>query len=328
MHIINVENVSMVYRYYVDDNNKKCLLGRLGREKKEKLALKNMQFNIEEGDIVGYVGLNGAGKTTTIKILSGIIKPTLGEVTVLGFNPFEKKSEYLQQISLVMGSKSQLFWDLPVIDSIEFLKSIYNVSSREYKKNLEMMVDTFNVGHLLGKQVRRLSLGERMKMELIASLIHSPKMIFLDEPSIGLDIISQKEIRKFLKTINHEWSSTILLTSHNIDDISEVCNKLMLIDSGRMCFNGEINDFEHLYGNKVIKLTVLNNMEHIISEIRRAELVIVDMSEHQLTLEATEKGGLEKIQNIWNIFGQEIVDISIENKDLKELIENILRKKV
>lgn len=318
----------MTYRYYVRNNELGNLAGQFCRRiSVEKKALKNINFSIDEGDIVGYVGLNGAGKTTTIKILSGIIKPTTGDVKVLGYNPYEKKKDYLQKISLVMGSKTQMYWDLPAIDSIEFVKKIYNVKDQDYKTYLDKMIEILNIEKLLYKQVRRLSLGERMKMELVTALIHHPEMIFLDEPSIGLDIISQKEIRSFLKEINKEWGSTIILTSHNIDDINEVCKKLIIIDEGAVCYTGKISDFLDNYGNKEIKLTVLEDMEKVINKVLEANIHIVAISNHQLTLEAEDKQKLDKIQKIWNMFSSQVVDVCIENKNLKNIIADILTKK-
>ena len=318
---IDVKNLSMVYKYSAINENASNRFAKLfAKIKKEKKALDSINFSISKGNIVGYVGLNGAGKTTTIKILSGIMKPSSGEVTVLGYNPFEKKEDFLKKISIIMGSKSQLIWDLPAIDSIEFNKKIYEVDEKRYKKYLDMMVDILNVSEILNKQVRCLSLGERMKIELIAALIHQPKVIFLDEPTIGLDIISQENIRTFLKNINSEWNSTIILTSHNIDDISEVCNGLLLIDQGKLCYSGELSKFIQEYGGKVVKLTVVDKQDEIIHEILNKHMKIAEVIRNQIVLEINDSLSLNNIKNLWGDFSNEITDVSIENKELKDLI--------
>ena len=198
--IIVVENICKSYAYYKKDAGLKGSIKNLFKRKKlYKPAVKNLSFEITQGSITGLIGLNGAGKTTTLKMLSGLILPTEGSLTVLQHNPFEKKKEYLRQISMVMGNKSQLWWDLPAVDSFELNKTIYEVEDADYKKTLHTMIEILGVQKQVNVQVRRLSLGERMKMELIAALIHKPKLIFLDEPTIGLDIITQYNIRDFLK---------------------------------------------------------------------------------------------------------------------------------
>ncbi len=184
-----------------------------------KTALSNIDLKIEEGEIVGLVGANGAGKTTLVKILSGIIHPTSGEATVLGFKPWERDDEYLRQMALIMGQKAQLWWDLPAADSYELLREIYEIEPAKFKKNLEYLVETLGVEDQLNIQVRRLSLGERMKMELIASLLHSPKIVFLDEPTIGLDLTAQMAIRKFIDQYRKDHKPAMILTSHYMEDI-------------------------------------------------------------------------------------------------------------
>lgn len=327
MNVIDIKNLSMNYSFSVRESSsgtKKRMW--LKRVKTNKLALDNISFSVQQGDVIGYVGLNGAGKTTTMKILSGILNPTQGSVEVLGYKPFDKKKEYLKKICLIMGNKCQLYWDLPVIDTIRFNKAIYDVDDKTYKQYLEMMINLLDVEHLLYTQVRRLSLGERMKVEFIAALIHHPSVIFLDEPTIGLDIIAQNNIRKFLKTINKEWGCTIILTSHNIDDISEVCNKLILIENGKLCYEGLLEKFLKKYGNKNVILKVNGSPEKIVEHISKSRIKISKVDCNHIYLEAISQSDLNEIKDVWGMFINSITDICIENNSLKEIISDVLRK--
>ena len=315
MNDIVVEDLSMIYRYKKSVSNhffsKKILC--------EKVALDNVSFCIGRGDVVGYVGLNGAGKTTTMKILSGIIKKTSGMVRVLDSDPFEKSNTFLTKIGLVMGGKCSLYWDLSVNDSLEFNKKIYNIADGDYAKIKNQLVEILKMGNLLNSQVRRLSLGERMKAELLATLIHYPQVVFLDEPTIGLDIVAQNEIRKFLREYNKKWESTIVLTSHNIDDITEVCNKLMLIEQGKMYYSGTINNFMDQYGGKIAKITVSKNVDELISKAKVLLLPIIKVEGNEIFFDSTNEN-LFRIQAIWKENLDLIVDVSIENNSLKDII--------
>lgn len=238
MHI-EVQNVVKDYKI----NNKGhglrgSIKGIVTREKKIVRAIDDVSFSIQEGECVGVIGENGAGKTTTIKMLSGLIYPTEGTITVLGFNPIKRKNEFKRHISLVMGNKSQLWWDLPAYESFELQRVIYDITKEEYKKRLDRIAETLNVTALMSKPVRNLSLGERMKMELIVSLLHNPSVLFLDEPTIGLDLNAQKNIRKFLREFNKENNTTIIMTSHYIEDIEAVCDRLLFIQKGKIIHDG------------------------------------------------------------------------------------------
>lgn len=210
-------------------------------------AVDGIGFEIKEGEVVGFVGRNGAGKTTTLKMLSGILHPTGGEVEVLGFNPAKRASEFLKQISLVLGQKTQLWWDLPPLESFLLNKEIFGVSDADFKKNLDELVEMLDIESVLKVPVRKLSLGQRMKCELAASLIHQPKVLFLDEPTIGLDVLAQKNIREFIKKYNAQRKTTIILTSHYMDDVEELCQRIIVIDSGRLIYDGVLKDLINDY---------------------------------------------------------------------------------
>jgi ABC-2 type transport system ATP-binding protein len=211
----------------------------LNPTRQEHEALKRVNFEIEEGAFIGLIGANGAGKTTLLKILSGLIPPTSGEARVMGMNPFKRSLKFRHTISLVMGQKAQLWWDLPAIDAFDLLKAIYNIPEKTYRDRLDHLAELLDVKRLLNTQIRRLSLGERMKMELIGALLHWPKVIFLDEPTIGLDVLAAHKLREFLREFNRKEKATIILTSHNMDDIERLCSRVIILKQGELVFDGD-----------------------------------------------------------------------------------------
>ncbi|MDR3691366.1 MAG: ATP-binding cassette domain-containing protein [Fimbriimonas sp.] len=211
------------------------------REKSYVDAVCGIDLKIEQGELVGFLGPNGAGKTTTLKMLSGILYPTSGYASVLGYTPSERKADMLRRISLVMGNKMQLWWDLPAWDSFIVLKEMYEVEESKFRRRVDKLIEALQLTDKVNTQVRKLSLGERMKCELVAALLHSPQIVFLDEPTIGLDVVSQKRIRDFLKELHDEDNCTILLTSHYMQDVQELCDRVVVIDHGRTIFEGTLD---------------------------------------------------------------------------------------
>ena len=208
----------------------------------DKVAVKDVSFVIDEGELVGFIGPNGAGKTTTLKMFSGLLYPTDGSVRVLGFDPWKREYDFLRQITLVMGQKNQLWWDLPAIESFNLAKDIYDIPPAVYKKTLDNLVEMLDIGDVLSVQVRKLSLGQLMKAELVAALIHSPKILYLDEPTIGLDVVMQQSMRGFLKEYNQKGDGSIILTSHYMDDVKELCKRVIIIDQGSILYDGLLSD--------------------------------------------------------------------------------------
>ena len=215
-------------------------------EREEVKAVTDINLTIEEGEIVGFLGPNGAGKTTTLKMLTGILFPSSGTCSVLGYTPTDRKPEMLKQLSLVMGNKQQLWWDLPAMDSFLVFKELYEVPEEHFKRRLDQLVEALQISDKIDTQVRRLSLGERMKCELVAALLYAPKVIFLDEPTLGLDVVSQKRIREFLQELHREDGSTILLTSHYMQDVQELCQRVVIIDHGTVVFEGTLETLSDL----------------------------------------------------------------------------------
>jgi ABC-2 type transport system ATP-binding protein len=254
--IIQVDHLSKSFDYYKKELGLRNSVKNLFyREKLTKEAVNAISFEIEEGEMVGFLGPNGAGKTTTLKMLSGILHPTAGSASVLGYVPWERKKAFKMQFAIVMGQKAQLWWDLPANESLYLNKCIYEIDDRSYQATLAELTELLDVKDLLSVQVRRLSLGERMKMELIAALIHKPRLIFLDEPTIGLDILSQKRMREFFKYYNQEKKATVVLTSHYIEDVEDLCKRAIVINQGRIVFDGDLRHVNDVFAqSKVIRL--------------------------------------------------------------------------
>ena len=243
--MIEVDHLTRIYRTYKKQPGFwGGIKGLVKREFEETAAAKDISFSIAEGEFVGFLGPNGAGKTTTLKMLSGLVYPTSGTARVAGFDPTKRENAYRRIFALVLGQKNQLWWDLPAIESFNLLKAIYALDTVEYRKTLDELVDLLDVRGKLDVMVRELSLGERMKMELIAALIHRPRVLFLDEPTIGLDVISQRAVRTFLKDYNRRHKVTILLTSHYMADIKELCERVIIIHRGTKIFDGGLDRLE------------------------------------------------------------------------------------
>ncbi|GIP46445.1 MULTISPECIES: ABC transporter ATP-binding protein [Paenibacillus] len=227
---------------------KGAFLDLFKREYNEVAAVKDISFQIPEGEICGYIGENGAGKSTTIKMLTGILVPTSGHLKVGGFVPHAEREKFVQHIGVVFGQRSQLWWDIGVIESFELLRKVYRVPQAEYKKRLDELVERLQLQELLNRPVRKLSLGQRMRCELVAALLHNPSIVFLDEPTIGLDIVVKSEIRDFLKDMNREYGTTILLTTHDLQDIEALCSRVIMLDDGRIIYDGGLEELKDRWG--------------------------------------------------------------------------------
>lgn len=213
-------------------------------------ALDDISFNIDPGEIVGYIGPNGAGKSTTIKIMSGILVPDSGQCRIMGYTPWRDRATYVRHIGVVFGQRSQLWWDVPVIDSFELLRDIYKVPQQEYRRSLDQLTETLELSSLLRTPVRQLSLGQRMRCEIAASLLHNPDILFLDEPTIGLDAVSKKAVRQFIRTINHERGVTVILTTHDMQDIEALADRIIMIGKGKLLIDGKLSDLRNRFGSQ------------------------------------------------------------------------------
>lgn len=300
----------------------KNAINSLFKENKKTVeALKEISFTIQKGELVGFIGPNGAGKTTTMKILSGLIYPSSGFVSVLDFDPWDKSRDFLKQISLVMGQKNQLWWDLPVINSFEFTKAVYEIKDRDYKKNLDDLVSLMGVSELLQTPVRKLSLGQRMKMELIASLIYKPSVMFLDEPTLGLDLIAQQNLRDFIYEYNKKNEATILLTSHNMSDLTDLARRIIIIDAGQIIFDGPFEDITTKFATeKVIKATLSSEVDvKKISEIGVVKKYLFPYVYLSVPRSTVAFAAAELLQNY------PVVDLNIEELPIEDVIRKVFK---
>lgn len=275
-------------------------------------------MSIKEGEFVALIGPNGAGKTTLIKMLTGIIAPTSGEISVLGYTPNDLKDEFKQNYAIVMGQKSQLFNELTAADTFLLLKEIYSIPEADYKKNIEYFTQLFDVKEYLNVQVRTLSLGERMKMELIAALLNNPKILFLDEPTIGLDAIAQKKIRGFLKEVNRDKNTTKILTSHYMEDVKSLCKRCVVINGGLKLYDSDLAAlFERYQLSKVMKISFEDATEYTPP----ADAEIIEQNPYKIVIKV-KKNNVRAVLN--DIMAKcEIDDISIEEEDIGDVVERI-----
>lgn len=243
-YVIETNDLMRVYKtYQKPEGLKNSIKGIWERKYDTKIALNKTSIKIESGKIIGLVGANGAGKTTLLKILSGLVTPSSGEASVLGYRPWERKNEFLSQMSILLGQKNQLWWDIAPVDSYALLARIYDLDIVKTRKRVDELATMLDCKHVLTTQLRRLSLGERMKMEIIGALLHEPKILFLDEPTIGLDIVAQENIRNFLSNYVKEKEPTVILTSHYMDDIATLADSLLLISKGNIVYQGTVEEF-------------------------------------------------------------------------------------
>jgi ABC-2 type transport system ATP-binding protein len=243
--MIEVQHLTRIFRTYKKQPGFwGGVKGLVRREFEETIAANDVSFRIEEGEFVGFLGPNGAGKTTTLKMLSGLIYPTSGTARVAGFDPTKRENAYRRIFALVLGQKNQLWWDLPAMESFQLLRAIYAIPADDFKRTLDELIALLDIDKKLNVMVRELSLGERMKMELIAALLHRPRVLFLDEPTIGLDVVSQKAVRQFLRDYNRRYRVTILLTSHYMADIKELCERVIVIHKGKKIYDGALDRLE------------------------------------------------------------------------------------
>ncbi len=319
--MIEVENLTRVFRTYKKPPGFWAgVRGLFHREFEELAAAKDVSFTIAEGEFVGFLGPNGAGKTTTLKMLSGLIHPTSGRARVAGFDPVRRESAYRRLFALVLGQKNQLWWDLPAQESFLLLRHIYGLSAAQYKETLDELVALLGVSAKLGTMVRELSLGERMKMELIAALLHRPKVLFLDEPTIGLDVVSQKAVRGFLKDYNRRHRTTILLTSHYMADIQELCDRVIVIDKGRKIYDGTLDRLESVGGKKrIVKFRPLQVPFPGLVELADGKAVATDDGEVVLHVPSADVVSLTgRI-----LAAGPVADISISDVPLEDIIADL-----
>lgn len=323
MSFITVKHLNKTFKVYERKNGLKGAFKSLIKRKVKLIhAVDDISFDIKKGEIVGYIGPNGAGKSTTIKMLCGILKPDSGEVSVAGFNPFQDRVKYVKNIGVVFGQKSQLWWDIPVIDTFELLKDIYKIKDEDYKKNLNELIELLQLEKFLHTPVRQLSLGERMRCEICASLLHNPKILFLDEPTIGLDAVSKVRVRKFIKEINKKRKCTIILTSHDMQDIESLTNRLIVIGHGKKLYDGTLSGIKHKYSSTK-KLEILYN--NLIEAPVIEDVSILKKEKNRILLEVNNNQSISNIVKVYSDYC-EIKDINVYNKTIDEIIYELYKE--
>lgn len=323
MNVISVKNLKKYYRVHQKEpglwGGVKSLFYRKYFDVK---AVDDISFEISEGELVGFIGPNGAGKTTTLKVLSGLLYPTSGIVRVLDYEPFKRKPQFQKQFSLIMGQKNQLWWDLPPWDSLILNKEIYEVPDEQFKNVVGELSGMLEVEDILKIQVRKLSLGQRMKCELIASLIHSPKVLFLDEPTIGLDVIAQKNMRDFIKNYNEKFKSTILLTSHYMQDVKELAKRVVIIDKGKILYDGTLASIvEKFSKSKLIRV----DFDRVIDRQKLEPIGKVEEFDGlyaEILVPINETA--ERASKLLNKFP--VADLSIEDQTIEDIIRQVFSK--
>ena len=320
MNAVEIRNLQKSYRVYQKQEGLLASIkGLFQREFREVEAVRGIDLEVAQGEFVAFLGPNGAGKTTTLKLLSGVITPTAGEARVLGYVPWLRENEYRRRFALVMGQKNQLWWDLPAQESFLLHQKIYRIEPEDFKKTRDELCDLLEVNHLLGRPVRELSLGERMKMELTAALLHSPDVLFLDEPTIGLDVIAQHNIQKFLKYYQQERKITILLTSHYMKDVAALCRRVVIIAQGQKVYDGSLAGIVDRFSkHKVLSLQFAHG--HMPSNLARYGEVL-ELVEPKARLRIDRGNIANVLSSVLATYTLE--DISVEDPPLEEVIAEV-----
>lgn len=324
MPMIDVNNLTKTFKTYRKEPGLTgSIKGLFRREAFFNEAVKAVSFSLEEGELVGFLGPNGAGKTTLLKMLSGILTPTSGEVRVLGFVPWERDRAYQRQFAIVMGQKNQLWWDLPPSESFALNREIYQVDRQSFDRTLDEMIALLDLKEILNVPVRQLSLGQRMKCELVAALLHQPRVLFLDEPTIGLDVISQEKIRGFIQEYNRLKRTTVLLTSHYMRDVEQLCRRVLVINHGRIVYDGSLEDLSQRYvDHKVIKIRFAAPQT---AAALSGEEGVVEIDAHHAVLKVKKK---EVAQTTHRLLGRlPIDDLSVEEVEVEEVIRRIFEER-
>jgi ABC-2 type transport system ATP-binding protein len=321
---IVVSDLSKTYRVPEREPGLRAAVRSLFRRRyRDVLAVDGISFAVEPGEMVGFIGPNGAGKTTTLKMLSGLLYPTEGEASVLGFVPWERKHAYLRQISMVLGNKSQLGWDIPPMDSFHVLGEIYGVASADLKHTLDELVELLEMQELLTKPVRNFSLGERMKCELVAGLLHRPRVMFLDEPTLGLDVSMQGRLRRFLAEYNRRSGVTVILTSHYMADVVALCPRVILIHHGKLLYDGELSGLaERLAPFKLIRMSLRNG--HGDRLTLPDEVDVVERENGRLTLRVGRSDAPSVTAHL--LHALPVADLSVEDPPIEAVIDQIYQE--
>lgn len=333
--MIYVENLRKEFKKTIKEPGIKGSLKSFFKPKKEIIAaVKDISFEVNEGEILGFIGPNGAGKSTVIKMLTGILSPTSGSCSINGKNPQKDRKQYVKEIGVVFGQRTQLWWDLPLTETYTVLKEIYEVDDSRFKKRMEFLNEVLELEGFIKSPVRTLSLGQRMRADIAASLLHSPKVLFLDEPTIGLDVVVKDNIRKAVKAINAEENTTVILTTHDLQDVENLCDRIVMIDKGNKVFDGEISMLKTKYGqSREMKfvpedLDAFNNLDYLGEFNLKDSDIEVENDGHTVSVRFNSDAvSVEKILN-YTLSKTHVKDINVKDADIEEIIKGIYRSEV
>lgn len=318
MNIINVKNLCKSYKVTKRNSGFGSAMKSFFKREYDTInAVTDVSFTVKKGEIVGYIGPNGAGKSTTIKMLSGILRPDSGEIVINGMNPADDRIRYVKEIGVVFGQKSQLWWDIPAADSFDLLKEIYKVPDFEYVKTRDELVELLELEDIIKMPVRQLSLGQRMKCELVASLLHNPKILFLDEPTIGLDAVSKVVVRNFIRKINKEKKVTVILTTHDMADIESLADRVIVIGNGKKLYDGNIIDIKKRYSNEKIVEIIYDKLREI-PNIKNVEILSNENNVIKIKIDSRKISVSEIAKKYAGVC--EIKDINVINKNIDDII--------
>ncbi|MEC0226366.1 ABC transporter ATP-binding protein [Paenibacillus alba] len=325
MAYIEMENICKEFKVYKRNSSwTKTLKSLFIREFETKVAIQNINISIDKGELVGYIGPNGAGKSTTIKILTGILTPTSGIVRVDGRVPHENRVKNAEKMGVVFGQRSQLYWDLPMTETFQLYKKMYRIEERQFKSNVNLYVELLEMKEFMNRPIRQLSLGQKMRANLAVALLHDPEIIYLDEPTIGLDVVAKSRIRRFVRELNKEKGTTVLLTTHDMDDIEQICNRIIMIDHGQKIFDGSIGELKDLYSEGYMlivdfaedNVSLNDSRLRVISEEGPRKTILIN------TNEITIAEAISKITT-----GNSIVDLHIKEPNIERTIERLYENK-
>ena len=320
MSAIAVHELSKSYFVPVRESGLKAAITSLfNRQTREVKAVENVSFTIAPGELVGLLGPNGAGKTTTLKMLSGLLYPTAGTVHVLDYEPFNRRREFLRQITLIMGNRNQLIWDIPAMDSFELNQAIYRIPMNEFRQTRDEFIEMLDLKEIVNKPVRNLSLGERMKVEIAAALLHRPKVLFLDEPTIGLDVTMQRRIRKFVKEYNERYDASVILTSHYMADVEALCERVIVIHNGRILFDGQLSSLVDRFSAHRRLIVTLDDPSLDLSGYGK----VMAAENGRFTLQVAKTEASRTASRLLNDLP--IIDFIVENPSIEDVIEQVFQ---
>ncbi|RLE45350.1 ABC transporter [Candidatus Woesearchaeota archaeon] len=322
--IIHVKNLKKVYKTHTREPGVFSAVKSLFFRKYKFIhALRGVSFDIGEGELVGFIGPNGAGKSTTIKALAGILYPSSGELEVLGFSPWKERVRYVKNIGVVFGQKTSLFWDLPPVDAFYLNKVLYDIPDNKFRSRLNFLIKTFDAEDIVKKPVRDLSLGERMKCEIINAVLHNPRIVFLDEPTIGLDVVAKDKFREFVLDVNKKFKTTFLVTTHDLQDIERLCKRVIIINHGLIVYDGDISKIKEKFLNyKFIKVKFIDK----IKSFKFKGCKIIERSDYELSLKLDVKQQPVKALINYLLVNFDVADIVVSDPPIEDVIQKVFRK--